>query len=134
MQLFAENSFHGGAWRCGWKFATVGIPSALHPLAAHMHRAGGRSQAHMCTEPAAGLAARTLRAGGPPRRVRIPSERLDTLGLAAWALCPTVPCERCVGFLDRSHRVEHTRISFEDAMEHRPRLVATSGPAGAGLR
>lgn len=29
MQLFASTSFHGGAWRCGWKFGTIGPPSAV---------------------------------------------------------------------------------------------------------
>ena len=29
MCLFAENSFHGGAWRCGYKFGNIGIPAAL---------------------------------------------------------------------------------------------------------
>merc|ERR1719162_848250 len=29
MQLFASTSFHGGAWRCGYKFGTIGPPSAV---------------------------------------------------------------------------------------------------------
>jgi len=29
MELFADGSFHGGAWRVGFKFDTIGIPSAL---------------------------------------------------------------------------------------------------------
>ena len=32
MCLFAENSFHGGAWRCGFKYGTVGTPAVLSQL------------------------------------------------------------------------------------------------------
>jgi very-long-chain (3R)-3-hydroxyacyl-CoA dehydratase len=33
MELFAENSFHGGAWRGAYKYGTVGVPSALTAIA-----------------------------------------------------------------------------------------------------
>ena len=29
MDLFAENSFHGGAWRCGFKYGSIGFPAIL---------------------------------------------------------------------------------------------------------
>jgi very-long-chain (3R)-3-hydroxyacyl-CoA dehydratase len=29
MNLFTENSFHGGAWRIGWKFGCIGTPSVV---------------------------------------------------------------------------------------------------------
>eukprot|EP01059_Diplonema_ambulator_P007541 TRINITY_DN17001_c0_g3_i1.p1 TRINITY_DN17001_c0_g3~~TRINITY_DN17001_c0_g3_i1.p1 ORF type:complete len:739 (+),score=296.22 TRINITY_DN17001_c0_g3_i1:48-2219(+) len=32
MLLFSDNSFHGGAWRCGYKFGQVGTPSVLAAL------------------------------------------------------------------------------------------------------
>lgn len=32
MNLFTENSFHGGAWRIGWKFGCIGTPSVVSYL------------------------------------------------------------------------------------------------------
>ncbi|KAJ9464614.1 Very-long-chain (3R)-3-hydroxyacyl-CoA dehydratase hpo-8 [Diplonema papillatum] len=32
MCLFTENAFHGGAWRCAYKFGTIGVPSVLAAL------------------------------------------------------------------------------------------------------
>lgn len=32
MDLFAENSFHGGSWRCGFKYGTIGFPAILSAL------------------------------------------------------------------------------------------------------
>merc|ERR1711881_175263 len=32
MDLFKENSFHGGAWRCGFKYGTIGFPAILSAL------------------------------------------------------------------------------------------------------
>ena len=29
LSLFAANGFHGGMWRCGYKFTTIGKPAAL---------------------------------------------------------------------------------------------------------
>ena len=29
MDLFSENSFHGGAWRCGFKYGSIGFPAIL---------------------------------------------------------------------------------------------------------
>merc|ERR1712046_550536 len=29
MQLFASTAFHGGCWRCGYKFGTIGPPSVI---------------------------------------------------------------------------------------------------------
>lgn len=34
MELFAENSFHGGAWRSGFKFGSIGMASILHAVVA----------------------------------------------------------------------------------------------------
>merc|ERR1719272_1097949 len=32
LSLFAANSFHGGAWRCGYKFTAIGVPSVCAAL------------------------------------------------------------------------------------------------------
>merc|ERR1719305_2154928 len=29
LSLFTDNSFHGGCWRTGWKFAAMGAPALL---------------------------------------------------------------------------------------------------------
>ena len=32
MDLFCENSFHGGCWRCGFKYNSIGFPAILSAL------------------------------------------------------------------------------------------------------